>query len=64
MAAMETTYGVFLHSSGVQGGWVVRTVYDGWVPAPYKIGDCVHEYKREHAAQALADRMNAGMVEV
>ena len=55
---METkTYGVYLHSAGA-GGYVVRTQYDGWCPAPYSSLEAVKVYAREHAAQNHADKLN------
>lgn len=56
--AHVVTYGVFLHSSGEQGGWVVRTMYDGWTPAPYSHAEPVATYKRMYAAEKYADRLN------
>jgi hypothetical protein len=52
------TYGVFQHSSGPQGGFVVRTLHDGWVASPYNAADAVATYKRENAAQQYADKRN------
>ena len=53
------TYGVFLHSSGEQGGFVVRTIYDGWAPAPYSTAKPVHTYRKSRKlAQAMADKLN------
>jgi hypothetical protein len=53
------TYGVFLHSSGEQGGFVVRTMYDGWTPAPYSTAKPVHSgYRSEKLAQLMADKLN------
>lgn len=53
------TFGVFVHYSGPQGGYVVRGIYDGWTPWPYRTSDAVRIYKRKHAAQAYADKLNA-----
>ena len=52
------TFGVFEHSSGPQGGFVVRTIYDGWCPYPYSNSEPVKVYQREHAAQRYADHLN------
>lgn len=52
------TYCVVLHSSGPSGGYVVRTAYDGWIPAPYSSAERFAEYKRLHAAERCADKMN------
>lgn len=52
-------YGVYLHSSGAYGGYVVRTRYDGWCPAPYKHAEPVKVYQHEKAAQKWADKLNA-----
>jgi hypothetical protein len=54
----ENTYGVFLHSSGELGGYVVRTIYKGWTPAPYSSRTAVRTFKRESAAQTYADKLN------
>jgi hypothetical protein len=58
-------YGVFVHSSGAAGGYVVRTGYlqpDGSVcwPSPYKGRQPVNGkvYRRERAAQQAADKLN------
>jgi len=61
MTTRETkTFGVFLHSSGEQGGYVVRTAYDGWTPAPYNKAKPVHSgYRSEKLAQRMADKLNA-----
>ena len=61
-----TRHAVVLHSSG-HSGYVVRTAYqqaDGtfWIPNPYQNATPVKLYTREHAAQALADKLNAGYV--
>jgi len=40
-------HGVFLHSSGEQGGYVVRTIWNGSAAAPYQL------------AQKMADKLNA-----
>ncbi len=59
MATTNThTYAVVMHSSGEQAGYVVRSVYDGFCPAPYRDAARVAEYKREQAAQRHADRLN------
>ena len=52
-------FGVFQHSSGELGGFVVRTIYDGWTPAPYRTEDAVITFKRESSAQHQADKLNA-----
>jgi hypothetical protein len=52
------TYCVVQHSTGPQGGYVVRTAVDGWIAAPYSQAEKLAEYKRESAAQKLADRLN------
>ncbi len=38
--------------------YVVRTAYDGWLPAPYSHATREAEYKRMSAAEKCADRMN------
>ena len=55
----EKTFGVFLHSSG-NGDYVVRSMYDGWCPAPYSDQKPVHTYraKQEKLAQKMADKLN------
>jgi hypothetical protein len=52
------TFGVYLHSSGTQGGYVVRTMRDGTAAAPYLHVRPVHTYKREYLAQLMADKLN------
>jgi len=54
-------FGVFLHSSGAQGGYVVRTMHNGWAPAPYSKAKPVHTYRANQAklAQKMADKLNA-----
>ena len=56
----EKTFGVFLHSSGPQGGYVVRTMYGGWCPAQYSDQKPVHTYRatQEKLAQKMADKLN------
>lgn len=54
----EITYGVYLHSSGEQGGYVVRTMWDGWCPKPYSHAKPLRVYKRKSAAEKYADRLN------
>ncbi len=56
----EVRYAVVLHSSGEQGGFVVRTMYGGWIPAPYSSTVPEAVYKREAAAQRYADKLNGG----
>lgn len=53
-----TTYVVVQHSSGPSGGYVVRECHDGYLPQPYTNAVRLREYKRRHAAQSCADRMN------
>ena len=58
------TYGVFPHSSGPEGGFVVRTMLDGTAAAPYlhavpvRLPGGVAVFKREKTAQRCADRLN------
>lgn len=52
------TYCVVQHSSGPAGGYVVRTAYDGWLPAPYAYAERLAEYKRLTTAERHADRLN------
>jgi hypothetical protein len=54
---MKKTYAIVRHSSGQ--GFVVRTVYDGWLPAPYSNTQREAEYMYEKMAQKVADRFNA-----
>jgi len=56
----DIRYAVIQHSSGPCGGYVVRTMYDGWIPSPYRADDAVKVYRRESAAQAHADKLNRG----
>ena len=53
------TYGVYVHSSGASGGYVVRTRYNDWCPSPYCGLTPVAVYKTEKAAQRKADSLNA-----
>jgi hypothetical protein len=57
--ADEKTYGVFVHSSGRDGGYVVRTVFNGWTPSPYSTEQALRIFKREASAQRDADKRNA-----
>ncbi len=52
------TFAVVAHSTGAANGYVVRAVYDGWCPAPYRDSERLAEYKSETAAQAFADGLN------
>lgn len=54
---MKKTYAVVRHSSGQ--GFVVRTVFDGWIPAPYSKAQREAEVMYEKMAQRIADRFNA-----
>jgi len=59
----QAVYGVFVHSSGSQGGYVVRegNTRDGqsnWYPSPYSGASPVKEYHQRSAAQKHADRLN------
>jgi hypothetical protein len=54
----EKTYGVFVHSSGKNGGYVVRTMYNGWTPSPYSSSLVLRAFRRESAAQRHADNLN------
>ena len=54
----EITFGVYQHSSGPQGGFIPRTRYDGWAPAPYSQATPVKVYKRLSAAERHCDRLN------
>lgn len=58
MAETVKDYGIYLHSSGESGGYVVRTRYDGWCPAPYSDASPIAVYKRLHAAEKYADKLN------
>ncbi|HKB40461.1 MAG TPA: hypothetical protein VKD72_28815 [Gemmataceae bacterium] len=52
------TFGVFVHSTGPQGGIVVRTMINGEAAAPYRAEDALRVYKRKVFAQRYADRLN------
>jgi hypothetical protein len=59
----STLYGVFVHSSGANGGYVVRSGYkrdDGSVrwPEPYNSKSPVKTYSNQKVAQKHADRLN------
>jgi hypothetical protein len=60
MTSMKETYGVFQHSSGPQGGYVARPMYDGWAPAPYSKVTPLFVYKRRADAERRADRLTYG----
>lgn len=51
-------YGVFLHSSGRQGGYVVRSKRDGSYASPYNSQRPQREFRRESDAQRYADKLN------
>ena len=57
--SQDKTYGVFAHSSGPNGGYVVRTLRNGWVAAPYSATDALRVFKREAIARRHADKLNA-----
>ena len=60
-AKRETkTYGVFLHSSGEHGGYVVRTMHDGSAASPYLHVRPVHTYRasQAHLALGMAEKLN------
>lgn len=59
MSADVRTFGVFLHSTGESGGYVVRSLIDGRAAAPYGDESPVAIRKRESAAQRVADGLNA-----
>lgn len=54
---MTKTYAVVRHTSG--RGFVVRTVYDGWLPAPYTNAQREVEVMYEGMARKIAARFNA-----
>jgi hypothetical protein len=55
----EKTFGVFVHSTGPQGGHVVRAIYGGWTPNPYSAAQALRIFKSERGAQNHADKLNA-----
>lgn len=55
-----TTYGVYLHSSGAQGGFVPRTQYDGIAPNPYSRAQAIRVFKTMHGAETFAAKLNDG----
>ncbi len=57
--AEAVTYGVFLHSTGKSGGYVVRTIYSsGRAANPYNNASPMRTFKRKNAAQNYADKLN------
>ncbi len=55
---MTARFAVVLHSSGVAGGYVVRTVTDGSIAAPYSVHDVLSLHSNEANAQLHADMRN------
>lgn len=55
-------FGVYQHSSGPAGGFVVRTRYDDWCPAPYNKVTPLKVEADQDTAQAYADALNRGEV--
>lgn len=51
-------YAVIQHSSGPQGGYVVRTVFDGYLPAPYRREDAVEVFENRAEAERFADAIS------
>ncbi len=58
------TYGVFVHSSGKVGGYVVRTQYNGWTPSPYDSSQALRVFERESSAQQAAGRMERPLTQL
>lgn len=54
---MEITYAVVRHSGGI--GYVVREVFDGYLPIPYTDAKRIKECKNQKIAQKYADKLNA-----
>jgi hypothetical protein len=55
------SYGVFQHSSGLNGGFVVRTIYGDWTPSPYSTEQALRTFKSERGAQNHADKLNQSL---
>lgn len=60
-------FGIYQHSSGPQGGFVVRTLHptsDGRMAAcnPYSHMEPMKEYKTELGAQTFCDKLNSGEI--
>ena len=55
-SATAKTYAVVLHTS--HNGYVVRTVLDGWLAAPYTAAPRIAEFQREAVAERYCARLN------
>ena len=55
-AKAENDYVVVMHSNG--SGYVVRTRYAGYIPAPYQSAKVEKAFKSEAMAQKYADKLN------
>lgn len=58
----QVTYGVYLHSTGRQGGFVPRTQYDGIAPNPYSQAQPVKVCKTMLGAETFAEKLNSGEI--